>query len=520
MEIIKEKIIMNKYPQEILTTALMEGDIIVPDAKPDAAEIAYYNPTGAITEAESGKGKISFKGRLCLSVIYLPKGEEKSPVSLRTDIPLSDFVSADLPEECRILSGDIEVTDSVLTVVNDRKLRYRISISLTFQAVPQIEREIVTDVKDLASESKISRVLKTFSPIDLGEENFKISEDLTLPQDSGEIGEIFDTCFMLCQTETKLSRDKLSISADLALKILYEPEGAKEIDVLEYELPVNGAFEIKGGGENPLCRLNLSVVSSSVTPTEDENGEMRKLSCSFNIRASYIILAEQTLNALTDAYIPDKETSSESTELPLTAFVCRNKNQFPVKEVIELDPSAPPILKICHILCRPVCDKTELFKDKVTAEGMVEAKILYTAKDDSRPVYCYETLLPYRQSVEMKGLNPAASPVVDVDLKLEHLSFSTLDSREVEIKPVLSLCLTAAENYKEEVLTDLDFADMSEETLQAYPLMTLYIVKEGDTLFDIAKSHNAPVSSLIKINGLNSETSLTPFQKLLILKNS
>lgn len=520
MEIIKEKIITNKYPKDILANALMEGDIIVPDVKPDAAEIIWYNPKGAVTEAEAVGGKINFKGRLSLAVIYLPKGEEKRPACLRTDLTLTDFIPAELPPNCALLCGSFDITDSLITVINDRKIHYRLSLSLSFQALSQSDSEIITDIKDMNQDLKLFKSFKNFAPSHFAEETFKISEEFTLPGDRDEIGEIFDVDIMLRGVEPKLSGDRLNLAGDLSLKILYRPTTSDEIEILEYELPINGAFETNNKDKNAICRLNLCLLSYSVNPADDDDGEARRLCCAFTLRASYIILSEYALTALDDAYIPGKETSAESDTLELTAFVCRNKNQFPVKETVELEPDAPPILRICSVLCRPVCDKIETFPDKITAEGMVEAKILYTAKDDAHPLCCCETLLPYRQSIEMKGLNPKANPDIAIDLRLEHLSFSTLDSREVELKPVLSICAAATESQEVRVLKDISFSDLSEEVLGAIPSMTLCIVKPGDNLRKIAKSHNTTVSAIIKINNLSSAEDIAPSQKLIILKNN
>ena len=62
-------------------------------------------------------------------------------------------------------------------------------------------------------------------------------------------------------------------------------------------------------------------------------------------------------------------------------------------------------------------------------------------------------------------------------------------------------------NIDEEDINELDFSSMY-----------MYIVKKGDTLWNIAKKYKTSVSKIVNINNIEDENSLSIGQKILIIR--
>ena len=434
MEIVKEKICAEKYPAEQKAQAVMEGDIIISDVKPDIGEIIKYNVRGFITDSDCNGDKLSFKGKIKVSVIYKPKGDGQKTENLRTELAINDFVAT--PGCENMLFKGVNITDSMISVVNDRKLKYRLSLDLCYINLDRTEVDMVKDVKDIPSDQMIEGEFTMSKTACTGAEKFRLTEEFALPRDKDEIDEICDVDMCVQSPEVKLAGNKLFLGGDLEMHILYKPVGEEELDILEFDIPINGSFEVESADKNAVCDLRVNILDDNITVKENEDGEARTLECEVDMQAVYRILSTAANTYTEDVYAIDKETLIDREELTYPLIVCRNRNQFPVKETVELDEGEPAILKVLGIYCTPMCDNVEKYEDKAVLEGVVETKILYIANDDERPVCCHETMLPFRQTVELKGLDPNVMQTVDVDMAVEHISWSTLDSNEIEIKPI------------------------------------------------------------------------------------
>ncbi len=518
MEPIKERISIDRYPEEQKAQALMEGDIVISDVKPDMSEIIKYGVRGFITDSDCSGDKISFKGKIKVSVIYRPKGEGQKTEYMRTELAVNDYVSVEGCEKDNILFKGMNITDSMISVVNDRKLKYRISIDLCYVNLESENTDMVKDVKDIPSDQIIRDEFVMSKNVCSGTEGFRLTEEFNVPADREEIDEICDVELWVQSPEIKLSGSRLALSGDLALRILYKPIDTEELNIIENEIPINGSFEVQNSDKNAVCDMRINILDDNITIKENDDGEARTIECEVDMQAVYRILSAINNTYTDDLYATDKETLLEREEVVYPLVICRNKNQFPVKETVELDAGEPSILKVLGIYCTPICDNVEKYEDKAVLEGVVDTKILYIAKDDDKPVCCHETMLPYRQTVELKGLDPSAGQIVDIDMDIEHISWSTLDSNEIEIKPIICVnaMVTCINNVS--LISGIEFRELPENYGDNFSSMTLYVVKKGDTLWKIAKKYNSSVCAIAEINGIENPDIIYPGDKLLIVK--
>ena len=65
------------------------------------------------------------------------------------------------------------------------------------------------------------------------------------------------------------------------------------------------------------------------------------------------------------------------------------------------------------------------------------------------------------------------------------------------------------------VVGDVEESDINELDFSS---MYMYIVKKGDTLWDIAKKYKTSVSKIVNINNIEDENSISIGQKILIIR--
>ena len=81
-ELITNKIYLDKKIGSQTTQILIEGDIIVPDIKPDMASILQTEANIIIDKTDIMQNKINFIGHLDLHVIYIAKSSDNPVYSI------------------------------------------------------------------------------------------------------------------------------------------------------------------------------------------------------------------------------------------------------------------------------------------------------------------------------------------------------------------------------------------------------------------------------------------------------
>ena len=93
MELVKENIVLNKHIGQERSQMLLEGDIIVPDVKPDIASVLKSRARVAIPKTNASMGRVSYSGKMFVDVLYLAKTGEVSVHSISAQNHIDDFLN-------------------------------------------------------------------------------------------------------------------------------------------------------------------------------------------------------------------------------------------------------------------------------------------------------------------------------------------------------------------------------------------------------------------------------------------
>ena len=126
--------------------------------------------------------------------------------------------------------------------------------------------------------------------------------------------------------------------------------------------------------------------------------------------------------------------------------------------------------------------------------------------------------LPFNEVVEVAGLSPETSRIsYDLEAGIDQLTTALLDQSQVECKAQIRLCVIVFENHTVKNVEKIEAAPLDGEQLRMQPGMIGYIVKEGDDLWNIAKTHRVTIPQIMELNELTEEA-VQPGNKLMIVK--
>ena len=153
--------------------------------------------------------------------------------------------------------------------------------------------------------------------------------------------------------------------------------------------------------------------------------------------------------------------------------------------------------------------------DYSQAEGIVFLKILYITGNDEMPFYSVDGMIPFSHVIEAPGITESSIFYLQADL--EQLSTSMIDSDEIEVKAIISLNVLVLQCEKQLIISKVEEKPLDRQKIQEMPGITVYIVKTGDTLWDIAKRFYTTVEEICGLNELETDE-VQPGYPLLLVK--
>ncbi len=490
---------------------LLEGDMIVPDSKPDLQELLRCAGAVKIQETRITDDRISFSGILAVTVLYRAKNGEHPLYAMQSELPLADFLHMDGLEKDMEVTLDASLEHLDCKIINDRKLSVKAVLLVSATGEQQLQTEILSNVGGEGIEC-LHGTLRTEQNTATLKESFPIQEELTLPAVKPEISDILWETTDLTDRDMRAMEGKVMVRGNLRVCMLYcDAEG--NLGSFCEKIPFSGYLE----GENiePKTELTgtLQITSAKLTPTVDEDGEARQLAVEVAVGATIQGREAVDLEILEDAYAPAETLTAQREAITYPVTVGSGKNQFIIKERIVLDEDEKPMLRAEEVWGEIRLSEAKTAVDAVEVEGVLTVYLLYHCEKDEAPLCMLECGIPFGQMMELRGV--AVGDTVNVTLSIDDLDFQMFSEREGDLRAAVTMEALVTRMETAEAITDITVED---EDATSAAGAVIYVVQKGNTLWQIAKEHRTTVDDILAVNEIEAPDLIYPGQKLLIIK--
>ncbi|MCL2501001.1 MAG: DUF3794 domain-containing protein [Defluviitaleaceae bacterium] len=517
MELVREQVFLDQCVGTEQQQLLLEGEIVVPDAKPDMALLLQTEERMVIDRTEVSTDRVNFMGRLNLSVLYVAKTADNPVHVLTHSQSVDDFIHLEGVGKDMWVQPRAEIVNVEYRLLNDRKVGYRAIVNIRVRAERSDAHEMVVHIHDVPENQLLKTPLNVNRTIEHKQERFAVNDSITLPTSKPNIREILLVTAQVANREERLANGRVNLSGEILVTALYRGEADESvIEFVESTVPFNGSVDISGAREDMFADVMLQVLEHDARVRPDDDGEDRVIEIEVSVGIQMKVYSTETLSILDDAYSTDQQLTISKTAVRVPRLVCFNRNQTPVKEVVALGTNAPDMLQVFRVRGQAYLDEVKVLEDKIVVEGAITTDILYVAQSDAQPLGSYRTIVPFRQVIEAKGAAPNMR--VSVDTTIDTATFNMLSGRETETRFMLTFNTQVIEEEEARIINDIAFSDIDPSVMDAMASMTVYIAQGGDNLWHIAKRYNVPLDELLAVNDIESAAKLMPGQKLLILK--
>ena len=318
-----------------------------------------------------------------------------------------------------------------------------------------------------------------------------------------QLAEILKADVTICNKDIKVSYNKILAKADAKIKLMYLTEDNR-VNTVEAKIPVVGFIDIPNVTEENICDVYYDIKNIIIKPNSSEE---HSIYVEIEIEVKAIVYETKQINLIQDLYSPCENL--EFNKKRITTITNKQMNQE-IKQIREkISLSAIESKNIIDVDVTPIVEKQENVNSKIIYTGDIEMKFILA--DSNLQFDIQKVKLPLEYVVE--GVENAENVNSRLDIEVANQDFIIQEGGMVTANIDLFMNHDSYRNTNMNIMNEIQTNGEREE--QDYSLI-LYIVKKGDTLWEIAKKYNSTVDDIRRTNGLEDENKIYPSQKLFI----
>ena len=495
VELNKKEVKVNEVLYSGYTKTTAEGDIIVPDINPDVLKILKVSERTYITKKSIKDSKCFVEGTVALNILYLPEDDLQGKIkAVNYSLPFSSaFPVTESRPEMKI-SVEAECEGLRDRLINSRKLNIScdVGISIKITSEKEISLSSPSPSEDIYFKNADIRLLSPDKDI---EKEITISEKLSIPQSMPPLREILSCSLSEESSDLKLSENKAVVKGELKASVIYLAEDEDgSIQCMEDIIPFGEVFDIDSddGERNGELDIHIKDISFKKDDYDDSGVICLDIILMLTLRTS----GENLYPVIEDAYGTKKDIKIKKCTHNIEKILDKGITQFPQKEIIDIPPYLPGVKKVCDISCRPYVKEVLLEDTSAVVKGETEINVLFLTEDNDLPVGSFKETIPFSVSIPISF--KCDKVTVDAKIKNEHLSYTLLSDKALEIRLINSVFLKCMCSENTELIEEIEYESNEIER----PSMVIYFARQGDTLWDIAKKYHTDPNKIEMLNDI------------------
>lgn len=505
IETLKENLCVNQIIGKAKENIIAEGDVIIPDIKPDILSTINTNGTICIYKKEVLEGKIRIDGGVQVYIMYLADDENSNVRGINTVIDFTKVIDMEKANPSMNLESNISLKDIECKILNGRKVNIKANIEAN---VSVYSNENIEFIKEIENRNDI-QVLNNLANIDslLGIGNTKVyAKDTVSIESTDNLAEIMKTNINIVNKEVKTSYNKILAKADMFVNIVYLTDDNR-INEVKWQIPVMGFIDMQNISDDNLCNVNYEIKNILMKPN---NIEEHSIYVEVELEISCNVFEKKELNIIQDLYSPSECLNINQKNITVMQDKKNVKDRCIIKEKMLI----PEIRnnKICNSEVLPKIVKQSIYNDRIMCECELEIKFMYFSSVTNRIDLKTQTI-PFNTNIECPGVSQNSN--LNTRIEVVTQDFIVMPDESIETNIELEISVDVSKMMEVRVIDNVEVAENNDENIYS---IVVYFVKPGDTLWNIAKRFKSTIKAISSVNGIEDENKINVGQQLFIPK--
>lgn len=507
-------------------TIVVEEDVLVPDTKPDMKEILLIDgkarlASREITQINKGDDYINLSGEIELQTLYLPEKAEccDALISIQNRIPFKEQWHTTL-EPGSILILECRTEKMEYMVINERKYRVKATLAVTAKECGDHKIDLFEGISDEELQTRKERLEITNIAL-RKKDTLTIKENLTL-KEGVRVENILKQDICVMENYKQAAGEKIIVNGFIFVNLLYTSvhDEASEEDCCLHQSSERVEFTqfipLQMSGEASGCSVCFDSSDLKVKVVQDEEeGEVLRLEGELTTFVEVYVNTEREVIA--DAYHREKDFVCDFKEERSRVMLGSSTSETSLREIISPENDYGEIDKVLYTSVEAASCESLAQQGKIVTEGSLLVCMICRAQktqdDECGRLFSLKQEIPFRATAAMPQIEDGE--IVKDCVCLKDFWAEKINGKQIEFNATISV---NAEIMRE-VLFKVPMNPAFEQNIadEGQCRMVVYVVRDGDSLWSIAKHFKTTMDCLMRINDIE-ENELRTGSKLLILR--
>lgn len=503
IETVNEKIKACKFVGHENIIEVVEGDVIVPDIKPDILSLINVDGNVFITKKEVQENKVKLEGAVEVYALYIADDEKASIKGLNALLNFSESVEVPGAKEGMLAVVSYKLIGVEHKVINSRKISVKCSIEVDIKVLGEEEIEVTKDLLEPGNIQYRKENICVSEFVGASCQSVDVKENIMLDDGKPPISEILKTKLNVINCGYKISYNKILVKADLRVNVVYVADNENmSLETFESLVPIAGFIDLNGVTDKDLISIDTTLTYAYVKPIyQDLKANGVNLEAQIEVCAK--AYGERNLEVLSDLYNPVYEINLENQVINLRQNVDAKCEEIDLSQVLTIpELTSASLLDISVV---PSINEMKKNGNKVTVEGSANLDMLYY-DTEKKKIDIKKIELPFQKTFE--------STCEDINIVVSNLEYTLRDNGQLDLKMLLKVVCEDVNNLSLNLITKIEQTENKNVPVAS---LVIYYVQAGDSLWKIAKKFKTTVD-LIKVANNLKDDLIYPGQQLLIPK--
>ena len=502
VETIKESLSVNKLVCAKSEVILVEGDMIVPDSKPDILNTICTSGVVCIYKKEVLEGKVRVDGNINTYIMYMAEDENDKVRGLTTTLDFSENIQiANASEDmnCRVAT---RLKSIEAKVINGRKVGIKAAVEIEVKVYSNEEVAIVNSIPNSDGIQTLQENLIVNSLVGMGDNKIFAKDTININTEDN-LAEILKANISICNKDVKISYNKILTKADAEIIIMYLTEDNR-IGTVTARVPVVGFIDISDVTEENICDVEYEIRNIVLKPNSVEE---HSIYVEIEVGVMAACYEEKEISLIQDLYSPIDNLEFNQRRMTTMREKRVNKDTMQIREKVTLEGMGDK--SIIDVDVVPRIEKEHKKENKIIYEGELELNFILS--NSELQVDTRTAKIPFDYSID--NIEDGENLETQMEIQVMNQDFIVQDGGVVTCNIDLGMEMNS---YRTSSLNVIDeIATNGEREEEDYSII-MYIVKKDDSLWKIAKAFGSTVEDIARTNGIENENVITPGQKLFI----
>ena len=502
LETVKENLCVNKLIATKKDVVIVEGDVIVPDAKPDILNTICTSGVVCIYKKEVLDEKVRMDGNINTYIMYLADDTQDKVRGINTSLDFSEVIPISNAKEGMESVIQTKLKSIECKVINGRKIGVKATLEIEIKIYDKEEVEIVNNLQNAEGIQMLKEDLRVNSLVGMGENKIYTKDNISIDS-IDQLAEILKADIAIVDKDVKVSYNKILAKAEAKVKIMYLTEDNR-INCMDAKIPIVGFIDIPNVTEGNSCDLEYEIKNMIIKPNATEE---HSIYIELEIGVVAIVYEEKQINLIQDLYSPCENLEFNKKKITTITSKQTRKEIKQIREKVELDGIDNK--SIIDVDVNPIIEKQDQLANKIVYTGSIEINFILSNQELQMEVR--NSKIPFEYTVD--GVEEAENVNSRLDMEVANQDFVIQEGGMVSSNIDLVMNSDMYRNTNMNIMNEIQTNGEREE--QDYSLI-LYIVKKGDTLWQIAKKYGSTIDDIVRTNGIEDADKINPGQKLFI----